>query len=96
VSARYQGATVGVLALHRNSGATGVYCVGVVPLCRRRGVAAIMMRFAHEFSTKIGAELILQTMLSDEAERLYAKMGFRRCYVKTVFVKPSRMSSQLT
>lgn len=95
VSAKYRGATVGVLALHRSGRTTGVYCVGVVPHYRRMGIAATMMRFAHEFSGKADSQLILQTMLSDEVEGHYTKMGFTRCYIKTVFVKPVRRQTRL-
>jgi GNAT superfamily N-acetyltransferase len=95
VSAKYRGATVGTLIMHRTGSTTGVYCVGVVPRYRSRGIARGMVRFAHESSRAAGSELILQTMLSDESEGFYTKMGFGRCYSKTVFLRSVLPSTRL-
>jgi N-acetylglutamate synthase-like GNAT family acetyltransferase len=95
VSARYRGATVGTLIMYRRGSTTGVYCVGVVPRYRASGIAASMMGFAHESSRATGSELILQTMLSDGSEGFYAKMGFSRCYSKSVFLKSVRQPTRL-
>ncbi len=88
VLAKHRGSIVGTLALFESQDVIGAYCVGTLPAFRSRGVATEMMCFAYDFSRSAGRQLILQTMLSDRVEGLYAKMGLQRRYLKRVFTRP--------
>jgi N-acetylglutamate synthase-like GNAT family acetyltransferase len=81
---------VGCLALFRSKGVCGVYCVGTHPSVRGVGVASTMLDFSRKVAVGEGRRLILQTILSDAVEHFYWKLGFRRVYLKDLFVKDSR------
>jgi len=87
VLARLKDKPVGCLALFRSEGVCGVYCVGTHPAARSIGVASTMLDFSWRVAAGEGRGLILQTMLSDAVERFYLKLGFRRVYLKDMFVK---------
>lgn len=80
---------VGCLALSRTEGVCGVYCVGTDLGARNTGVASTMLDFSRKLATSEGRRLILQTILSDALEPFYLKLGFRRAYLKDLFVKDS-------
>ena len=46
-----------------------------------------MLEFSHRLAVEEGRRLVLQTILSDSLEGLYLKLGFRRAYLKDLFVK---------
>lgn len=80
---------VGVLALFRSPGMLGTYCVGTIPDARGKHVASTMLDFSNRLAASEGRKLILQTVLSDSVEPLYLKLGFRRVYLKELFVRDS-------
>ena len=80
---------VGCAALFRSEGFCGVYCVGTHPAARNMGVASTMLDFSRKLATSEGRGLILQTILSDAVERFYLNLGFRRVYLKDLFVRNS-------
>jgi hypothetical protein len=79
----------GIVALFRTGKVCGAYCVGTHREWRRRHVASTMLEFSHRLALKEGRRLILQTILSDSVEGLYLKLGFKRTYLKDLFVKDS-------
>ena len=81
------GRPVGTAALFRTGKVCGVYCVGTLPDLRKRHIASTMLEFCHRTAVKEGRRLVLQTILSDSVERLYLKLGFKRAYLKDLFVK---------
>jgi hypothetical protein len=80
---------VGALAILRSPGVSGVYCVGTIPDMRGAHVASTMLDFSNRLAINEGRKLILQTILSDSVEPFYLKLGFRRAYLKELFVKDS-------
>ncbi|MDA4131582.1 MAG: GNAT family N-acetyltransferase, partial [Thaumarchaeota archaeon] len=80
---------VGALALFRSPGMLGVYCVGTIPDMRGAHVASTMLDFSNRLAINEGRKLILQTILSDSVESFYLKLGFRRAYLKELFVRDS-------
>jgi len=84
------GRPVGVLALHRTGKVCGVYCVGTRRDWRGKHIASTLLDFSHKQAVEEGRRLILQTILSDSVEGLYLKLGFRRAYMKDLFVKDPR------
>lgn len=78
---------VGGLALFRSPGVVGVYCVGTIPEARGEHVASTLLAFANTLAVAEKRKLILQTILSDSVESLYVKLGFRRLYLKELFVR---------
>lgn len=86
VLARLDKRPVGVLALFRSPGVAGVYCVGTIPGARGEHVASTILAFANKLAAAEKRRLILQTILSDSVEPLYLKLGFRRLYLKELFV----------
>jgi len=84
------GRAVGVLALHRTDKVCGVYCVGTRRDQRGKHIASTMLDFSHRQAVGEDRRLILQTILSDSVEGLYLKLGFRRAYMKDLFVKDPR------
>jgi hypothetical protein len=84
------GRPAGALALHRTDKVCGVYCVGTRRDQRGKHIASTMLDLAHRQAEEEGRKLILQTILSDSVEGLYLKLGFRRAYMKDLFVKDQR------
>lgn len=85
--ASLDGTAVGAMAVFRNAGMCGAYCVGTIPEARGRRVASTMLDFASRLAANEKSRLILQTILSDSVEPLYTRAGFRRVYVKDLFIK---------
>lgn len=85
--ARLDDNPVGCLALFRSDGVCGVYCVGTHPDFRRKNVASTMLDLSRRLAASEGRKLFLQTILSDSLENFYTKLGFKRAYVKDIFVK---------
>ncbi len=81
------GKPAGVSALFRTDKLCGAHCVGTHPDCRRKNVASTMLEFSNRLAVAEGRKLILQTILSDSVEGLYRKVGFKRAYLKDLFVK---------
>ena len=81
------GRPAGTLALYRTGGLCGVYCVGTHRGFRRRRVASTLLESACATAASEGRRLILQTILSDSVEGIYLKFGFKRRYLKELFVK---------
>jgi GNAT superfamily N-acetyltransferase len=46
---------------------------------RRQGVGAALMRMAEELARERGKSLLVLDTASDDAERLYERMGWQRC-----------------
>lgn len=93
--ASLEGKPVGALAIFRSAGMSGVYCVGTVPEARGMHVATSMLDFSNKLATNEGRKLILQTVLSDSVEPFYLKHGFRRVYLKELFVRNDAASLKL-
>jgi GNAT superfamily N-acetyltransferase len=87
--ARYRGATAGTTAIYRKGGLSGAYCVGTKPQFRNLRVATTLLEFVYSDSRDDWNRFVLQTMLSDEAESLYLKLGFKRVYLKQFFKRRS-------
>lgn len=87
ILARWRGEPVGTVALYRTGSVCGAYCVGTKPGYRNRRVAATMLEYASRLALREGRRMILQTILSDSVEQFYLKLGFRRVYLKDLFVK---------
>ncbi len=87
ILARLNKKPVGALALFRSPGAAGAYCVGTVPEARGEHVASTILDFVNKLAVAEKRRLILQTILSDSVEPLYLKLGFRRFYLKELFVR---------
>jgi hypothetical protein len=81
------GRPAGTAALFRTGKVCGVYCVGTLTDMRKRYVASTMLEFCHRTAVKEGRRLVLQTILSDSTEGLYLKLGFKRAYLKDLFLK---------
>jgi GNAT superfamily N-acetyltransferase len=81
------GEPAGVLALFRSAKVCGVYCVGTHRMWRRKHVASTMLDHSHRLALGEGRRLVLQTILSDSAEAFYTKLGFKRAYLKELFVR---------
>jgi GNAT superfamily N-acetyltransferase len=81
--------TAGVMAISRTRGLAGVYCAGVVPQYRSKGVASGLFIRAKEIAYAEGRELILQTLASDRAESFYSRRGFVKLYSKRMLSKES-------
>jgi len=77
----------GVTALFRTDKVCGAYCVATHVDLRGRHVASTMLEFSHRTAVEEGRKLVLQTILSDSLEGLYRKLGFKRAYLKDLFVK---------
>jgi GNAT superfamily N-acetyltransferase len=77
----------GIAALFRTGKVFGVYCVATHREWRGQRVATSMLAHSHQQATGEGGTLILQTILSDSTEGFYLKLGFKRAYVKDLFVK---------
>jgi len=82
-----EGQPAGVTALFRSGKVCGAYCVATHRDWRRKRVASSMLEFSHRLAVGEGRTLILQTILSESLEGLYLKLGFRRAYLKDLFVK---------
>jgi GNAT superfamily N-acetyltransferase len=48
---------------------------------RRRGVGAALLRAAEDAARECGKSLLVLDTASDDAERLYARLGWQRCGV---------------
>jgi GNAT superfamily N-acetyltransferase len=48
---------------------------------RRRGVGAALLRAAEDVARECGKSLLVLDTASDDAERLYARLGWQRCGV---------------
>ena len=77
----------GALALFRSRGCPGSTASARIPEMRGEHVASTMLDFSHKLAINEGRKLILQTILSDSVEPLYLKLGFRRVYLKELFVR---------
>lgn len=73
---RVAGAAYAVLADGRAGRSVGLYGVGVVPDARRRGVASAMSRWLLEAAFQDGAVLAHLNPDTDDAARVYARLGF--------------------
>lgn len=87
--ARHRGTVAGTTAMYRKGGLSGAYCVGTKPEFRNLKVATTLLEFVYSHSRDDGNRLVLQTMVSDEAEGLYLKLGFERVYLKQFFKRRS-------
>lgn len=92
--ARLDGKPVGCLALFRSEKVCGAYCVGTHPSFRRMNVASTMLDLSRRMAADEGRTLILQTILSDSLESFYFKLGFKRAYVKDMFLKDARRAAR--
>jgi GNAT superfamily N-acetyltransferase len=81
------GRHVGTAAVYRTGKVCGVYCVGTHSGWRRKRVASTILEHCYRLARSEGRKLILQTILSDSVEVFYKKIGFRRVYLKELFVK---------
>jgi ribosomal protein S18 acetylase RimI-like enzyme len=70
------GVATGVLADGRAGTTVGVFGVGVLPTARRRGVGGALTGTVVDWGFSGGADLAWLCPDSDEAVRLYARMGF--------------------
>ncbi len=82
-----KGEPAGVTALFKTGKVCGAYCVATQHEWRGRHVASTMLDFSYRVAVEEGRKLILQTILSDSLEVLYTKLGFKRAYLKDLFVK---------
>jgi acetyltransferase (GNAT) family protein len=73
---------VGCAALYPKNGMVGLYCLGIIPALRRRGLAISILRHA----ISISKNLFLQTLDSGNLLPLYRKVGFRVAYTKKIYV----------
>jgi N-acetylglutamate synthase-like GNAT family acetyltransferase len=87
--ASVKGKPVGVVALFRTEKVCGTYCVATHRDWRGKHVASTMLEHSRREAVDDGKKLVLQTILSDSTEGLYLKLGFRRAYLKELFVKDS-------
>jgi GNAT superfamily N-acetyltransferase len=80
VLARLDGEPVGVAFGVRTSGSggqsVGVFGVGVLPAARRRGVGGALTTYVLAWGIFTGADLAWLNPDTDEAARLYARLGF--------------------
>lgn len=74
----------GELALFRQGGLLGAYCVGTVPGFRGTGVATEMLAHARGLAATLGLSLTLQTFAGDGLVDFYLDRGFERAYTKMV------------
>ena len=83
--ARWNGLPAGITALYEHDGASGLYCVGVLPEYRKRGIGTALVSRA----VGLAADnlVVLQAFRSDSAAGFYERMGFRRAYSKAILVK---------
>ena len=84
--ARWNGLPAGITALYERDGASGLYCVGVLPEYRKRGIGMALVNQAVGLAADNDL-IVLQAFRSDSAADFYERMGFRRAYSKAIFVK---------
>jgi GNAT superfamily N-acetyltransferase len=82
-----KGKPAGITALFRTGRVCGTYCLATHRDWRGNHIASTMLDFCRRLAGEEGRRLILQTILSDSAEGFYLRLGFRRAYVKDLFVK---------
>jgi GNAT superfamily N-acetyltransferase len=74
--------------------ALGIFGVGVVPRARRRGVGAALVSWLVERGFAAGAELAHLNPNTDEAARIYARLGFVETAGLDVYVDVQAGSSR--
>lgn len=90
--ARLDGTPAGGLALHYTAEVGGIYCLGTLREFRRRGVARALLARAAGDAIAQGAHYVcLQHLSSDRVGSFYHRLGFRRAFVRDIFVRlPTR------
>jgi len=76
---------IGCSALFLTSDIIGLYCLGVLPDYRRRGVAGSLIRNALLEAKSRGLMLIVQTFARDNLVPFYSKHGFTYSYSKFIY-----------
>jgi GNAT superfamily N-acetyltransferase len=88
--ARLDGEPVGVGYGVRSSGtggeSVGVFGVGVLPTARRKGIGAVLTTYVVQWGFATGADLAWLNPDTDEAARLYDRMGFEETGGLDVYV----------
>ncbi len=81
---------IGCSALFLTSGVIGLYCLGVLPDYRKRGVAGSLIRNALLEARSRGLMLIVQTFARDNLVPFYSKHGFTYAYSKFIYCNIER------
>jgi ribosomal protein S18 acetylase RimI-like enzyme len=78
LAAWLDGQLAGVTNLHARYGLAHITAVATDPAYRRRGVAAALTAYAARVGRAEGAQFAALEVATPEAERVYARLGFRR------------------
>jgi len=76
---------IGCSALFLTSSVIGLYCLGVLPDYRRRGIAGSLISNALLEAKSRGLMLVVQTFARDNLVPLYSKHGFTYAYSKFIY-----------
>lgn len=85
--ARRKNTAVGVAARYHSENLSGIYCLGIIPQLRNRGVGSTLIRHLINEAYKEGDQKVcLQTLLSENLTGFYTKVGFKKVYEKVIYV----------
>lgn len=78
----------GVAAGYSNDNVGGVYCLGVLPAFRQKGLASkLLRRVLYDLSSKGNKFLCLQTLAKDNLVGFYRRIGFVPKYNKMIYTR---------
>ena len=84
--AHYKGTAVGVAVRHSVEGVSGLYCLGITPSFRNKGVGSALVAHVISEAYRSGDQIIcLQSLASEHLTRFYARLGFKHRYSKAVY-----------
>jgi predicted GNAT family acetyltransferase len=81
------GRLVAVAALHARFGVAHITAVATVQDYRRRGIAAALTAYAVRLGRSEGARFAALEVATEEAERVYSRLGFRRAAGRLEFAE---------
>jgi GNAT superfamily N-acetyltransferase len=84
--ARYKGAAVGVAVRYSIERVSGLYCLGIKPSFRNKGVGSALVAHVISEAYRSGDQIIcLQSLASEHLTRFYTRLGFKHRYSKAVY-----------
>lgn len=84
--ARVDGRLAAVVHLHTAAGVGHITGMATAPEFRGRGLAGLLTAYAASVAREEGAELVALEVATPDAERVYARVGFRRAAQRVEYV----------